>query len=246
MPNVRMVVEYNGSGFHGWQVQPNLRTIQGELRAVLETVLRQPVATVTASGRTDAGVHARGQVVNFTVEQTPDCQQLGYSVSSLMRGELAVLDCKIVPDEFDARRDAVSKQYTYTILNRPNPPVLDKGRVLHVVAPLNIERLSSDAQQIVGEYDCKSFQASGCQAATTTRTIESSKIFTEGDYVYYSVVGNGFLKQMIRIIVGTLLDLERGKLSSRTIAEVIDARDREFAGETAAACGLCLDWVKYQ
>ena len=153
MPNIRLVLEYNGKGFHGWQSQPGLRTIEVELKRALQIVLREEIVTLVASGRTDAGVHARGQVVNFVVSSAPDLERLKRSVSSLLRGEVAVRSADLVPDEFHARKSASSKQYTYTIYHASNPPVLDRGQTWYVGPNLDIAKMQREAASIVGKHD---------------------------------------------------------------------------------------------
>jgi tRNA pseudouridine38-40 synthase len=245
MPNIRLVLEYDGTLFHGWQKQQGLRTVQTALHETLELVLREKIAELRGASRTDVGVHARGQVVNFLVEREPDLTSLKHSVSSLLKGEVAVLDAEIVPDDFNARYGAKCKQYTYAILNRRQPPVLDKNRVWHVSADLDLERMRAAARELVGEHDFRSFQAADCSAQSSVREILESELTGVPPCLCYRVVGTGFLKQMVRTIVGTLVDLGRGKSVCPSMEAILAARDRSKAGMTAPACGLCLDWVKY-
>lgn len=244
MPKIKLIVEYQGAAFHGWQKQPRDRSVQAELEKIASLVLREPVLGLTGSSRTDSGVHAKGQVVHFVVQQTPDLWRLQHAISNLMRGELAVLEATIVEDYFHARRDAICKQYTYTILHRSVPAVLDHGKAWHVPQKLDLPRLAKEAASIVGQHDFRSFQASGCQAKSTVRTIIESEISIKLPYIYYRVVGNGFLKQMVRTLVGTMIAQASGKIEP-TLLELIELKDRRMAGLTAPAHGLCLDWVKY-
>lgn len=246
MPNVRLVLEYDGRRFKGWQAQPNERTIEVELQKALQTVLRVAVHPIWSSGRTDAGVHARRQVVNFRLEEDPDLFRLSHAVSNILRGELAVVAADIVPDDFHARHSAVSKQYSYVILNRAVPPVLDKGRVWHVARALDVERLKADAAVLVGTHDFSSFRGARCTSRTPVKTIFESEITASGQYITYRVVGSGFLKQMVRAIVGTLVNLNRGLLGQATMQSILEARSRQAAGITAPPQGLHLDWVKYE
>lgn len=241
--NIKMVIEYNGSGFHGWQFQPGLRTIQSELEKTISMVLREPVR-VQASGRTDAGVHARAQVVNFECKGEVDLNRLSHSVSNIMRPELSVLSAEFVPLEFNARRDSVSKQYSYQILNRKTPAVLEKGFVWFVACELNIDRMREEAQFVVGEHDFTSFRASGCTARTPVKEIFESEVVADGEHLVYRVVGSGFLKQMVRNIVGTLVGIGKGSVSEN-MGTILEAKDRQRAGVTAPPYGLFLDWVKY-
>ena len=249
MQNIRFVIEYNGAGFHGWQKQPQLRTVQSELQRALEMVLRAKIHGLVAAGRTDAGVHARGQVVSFAVPQPvggeEDLERLAYSVSSVLRGEVSVLSADFVPEDFNACRSALCKQYSYSILQRRSPAVLDSGRVWHLSCPLDIRKMSEEAARLCGEHDFASFRSADCTAKSSIRIIHQSEIEQIGCYVRYRVVANGFLKQMVRNIVGTLVALGRGKSPHGSILEILDARDRRAAAATAPPYGLCLDWVKY-
>lgn len=244
MPNVRLVIEYDGSGFHGWQKQPGVRTIQDELEKIIRLVLREDIPYVMASGRTDAGVHARGQVVNFKTAQVPDLRRLGYSISSILKGEVSVVRADFVPDEFHSCRSTKRKEYRYTILHRDAPAVLDRRFVWHVGGRLDVDRMRDEASSLVGEWDFTSMRASGCESPSAVKRILESELLTDGDYLIYRVVGEGFLKQMVRIIVGTLVEMGRGDITA-AMGEILASRDRRSAGLTAPAQGLCLEWVEY-
>lgn len=245
LTTVKMTLEYNGAAFAGWQEQPGLRTIQGELARVLEVILRCPALELTASGRTDAGVHARGQVVSFkTAADSSELGSLGYGVTSLLRGEVSVLDTTAMPDHFNARFSKHYKQYVYRIFKRLAAPILDKDFVWHVKRPLNIALMSEQSREFIGRHDFSSFRAADCVASNPVRTIYESEIVEHGDEVHYRVVAPGFLKQMVRNIAGTLVGIGMGRLSS-SIPEILDRRDRGCAGVTAPAHGLSLDWVRY-
>ena len=193
MQHVRLTVEYCGTGFHGWQFQPGLRTIQGELTRVLEIVLRTRIERVTASGRTDAGVHARAQVVSFCFDNgnsvTPDMQRMGRAISSIMRGELTVLKAEIVDPNFDARRSPHYKQYSYEIINRSAPIVLLRQRAWHVHRPLDLDKMAQEAAGLKGTFDFSSFRAANCSAEQPVREILSSELHWEGVAITYRVVG---------------------------------------------------------
>ena len=247
MYNVKVTLEYDGSGFHGWQSQPDIRTIQDELQKVIKKVLKgcELCGTVTASGRTDSGVHARGQVCNFHISEETDLERLKHSINGLFKGELAVLDIAYTEKDFNSCRDASSKQYTYTILYRPAPAVLDYGKAWHIGRPLNIELMSKEAAKLEGVHDFQSFRASGCGAKSSIKEVYSSKIIAEPPYLKYVVCGNGFLKQMVRNIVGSLIDVSDQRLEPGDFTELLKLKDRTKAGVTAPAHGLCLDWVRY-
>ena len=246
MPNIRMTIEYDGSGFHGWQRQPALRTIQVEMERVLRVLLREEIPVVHSAGRTDAGVHARGQVVNFNTSTEPDLARLKQGVSSLLRGDVAVLEVERVSDNFHARRSAVCKQYSYRMLNRAAPAVLDKGRVWHIPVHLDLAVMQAEAAAFLGTHDFTSFRAADCTQHSPVKTILESELYAEGPYLIYRVVGEGFLKQMVRIMVGTLVARGKHQHWVRPVREVIEARDRKAAAMSAPAHGLYLDWVRYR
>ena len=240
-----MIIEYDGSHFCGWQEQAHATSVQEELHQTLEVVLREKIKVVHASGRTDAGVHARAQVVNFHVSQTPDLHRLGHAVSSILRGKVSVLSTEIVDDSFHSRRSAKRKQYSYRIINRPMPLVLDQGRGWYVPDRLDIQLMKEQAALLVGEHDFTSFRAANCDAPSSVKLIYESEITESGNSLIYRVVGAGFLKQMVRTIVGTLVGIGRGTLEPKSVLEILALKDRTKAGITAPAWGLYLDWVEY-
>ncbi len=245
MQQVKLIVEYNGSRFHGWQKQPGLRTIQGVLEQTISTVLRSPAGPLHAAGRTDAGVHARGQVVTFKTEQPVDLYRLANGVSHLMKGELTVISAEFVGLDFHPGISSTHKQYSYRILNRATPGVLAAHTMWHIAPPLNFDLMQSDASLLIGTHDFSAFRDSTCTASSTVKTIYKSYLVREGDLITYCVVGSGFLKQMVRNIVGTLTDIGRGRIRNRSFAEILQSRDRRVAGVTAPPHGLTMDWVAY-
>ncbi len=245
MPNIKLIIEYDGSKFHGWQQQPGLRTIQSEMQRVLEVVLREKIAHVQASGRTDEGVHAKRQVCNFRCESMPDLVTLRRSISSILKNEVAVHEAEVVGDRFHSLKDAVAKTYRYTIYNHDVPPVLDNGRVWLVHRNLNIQLMKVSAQALVGSHDFKSFQGAKCGAPDTVKEIFESRIEVKNHYVIFTVTGSGFLKHMVRNIVGTMVDLSSGEGRLMPMAEIIAAKSRAAAGMTAPSWGLCLERVWY-
>ena len=249
MHHVRLIVEYCGTNFHGWQFQPGLRTIQGELTRVLEMVLRTRVERITASGRTDAGVHACAQVVSFCYEGdssiVTEGRRLERAINGILRGDLSVIRAEIVAPTFDARRSTHYKQYRYEIVNRSAPSVLLQKRAWHVHRTLDGAAMAREAGLLVGTHDFTSFRGADCSAESPVREIMESELRCEGDCITYRVVGRGFLKQMVRNIVGTLVDIGRGRLWSNSILEIVGTHDRCRAGVTAPPHGLFLDWVRY-
>jgi tRNA pseudouridine38-40 synthase len=243
--HIKLIVEYDGAGFHGWQKQPNLRTVQSELERALSVICREQAGPLHAAGRTDSGVHARGQVVTFFVDNPPPMHKLVAGVSHLLKGELSVISAEIVPDAFHPGISSTHKQYTYRILNRPAPPVLEARRVWHLVPRLDVARMRKNAQELVGTHDFSSFRDSECCATSRVKTVYEIEVVRTCDLIEIRVVGDGFLKQMVRNIVGTLVDLELSRLQGRTMAEIFASKDRRLAGVTAPAHGLCMEWVSY-
>lgn len=244
MYKVRLLLEYNGAKFAGWQVQPGQRTIQESLQNALSTVLREPIVDLTASGRTDAGVHAIGQVVHFTVRRLDRLIKIQPGISAQIPGEVSVRRTELVPLNFHARYSASSKLYSYRILNRASRPTIQTGFVWHLPMKLNLSRLQEGASSLVGEHDFKSFQCSGGNVKNTVRTVQYARWSCEGELLIFSICGSGFLKQMVRTIVGTLVAHARNELP-HSPREVLQLRNRESAGPTAPAHGLFLERVHY-
>jgi len=243
---IAMVVEYHGSTFSGWQYQPDRRTVQGVLSDALSTVLgKGRVWGVESSGRTDAGVHARGQVVSFcTSREIVDFSRLALSISSLLRGEVSVLRSGIVDFSFNPRKGVLFKEYRYYILNRVAPPTLNSGFVWHVREPLNIDEMNQEAALLIGRNDFSAFRAIGCNSNVVIKEIFSIEIQRDGNVIEIVCRGSGFLKQMVRIIVGTLVDRVKGKLPLN-LHEILQSHNRANSGVTAPAQGLFLHRVKY-
>ena len=245
MPTVKLVIEYDGSGFRGWQQQPDQRTIQEELRRVIGIVTRQKVSPLKASGRTDAGVHARGQVVSFSIEEGVDLDKLARGVSHLLRGEVSVISAEFVSDSFHPGINATHKQYSYRVLNRPTPQVLNAHCTWHIAHVLDVPLMKSESRYLLGQHDFSAFRDSSCTATNPVKTIYDISIVEHQREITFYVIGSGFLKQMVRNIVGTLTDIGRGRMRGLMLKDILESRDRRMAGVTAPAHGLTLDWVSY-
>jgi tRNA pseudouridine38-40 synthase len=242
--NVRLILEYDGTGYHGWQIQPNQLTIQQALEQALETIVGTKVR-VRASGRTDAGVHALGQVANFVSSTEIGLRRLQEGLNALLRPAIVVKKVEAVADSFDARRDARRRFYQYRIWDRPWPSAFHGRYAWHVPSELNIEPMAEAAVCLNGEHDFSSFRAADCDAKHAVRKIFTSFVRRDGDLVLYDIEATAFLRHMVRNIVGTLVLVGRGELSVQTFEEIFQMRDRTRAGATAPAHGLFLMEVKY-
>jgi len=241
----RMSVQYDGGEFAGWQIQPGERTVQGELEAALASLLGEPVR-VQAAGRTDAGVHASAQVVCFRTARETDCDTVRRAINALVGKDLAVRRVDIVDDSFDPRRSASRRSYEYRIWNDRVRSPFWLRYAWHVATPLRLDEMQAAAAHLVGEHDFTSFRAAGCDALHPVRRIFASTLSREdGPLLVYRVSATAFLRHMVRNIVGTLVEVGRGRRTEQSIAELIEARDRNLAGATAPAHGLCLTEVSY-
>ena len=241
---VKLIIEYDGTKFCGWQIQPNGPTIQGTLERALATVLGERVRLL-AAGRTDAGVHARGQVAVFRTTTAPDLGRVSRSINALAGPNIAVLAAEVVPDGFDPRRAARSRLYAYYLLNRRAPSPLWDHRAWHVPYPLDMRAMSEAAALLVGEHDFSSFRDAGCDAEHPVRRVLRSDFTWAGDVIVYHIEATAFLRRMVRTIVGTLVAVGIGALSVEHFQDILLARDRTKAGVTAPAHGLYLMAVCY-
>lgn len=243
--NFKLILEYDGTPYAGWQVQPDSVTIQGELEKALGIILNQRIR-INGSGRTDAGVHARGQVASFRADTDISCSNLKKAVNSLIKGPIVVRECGRVPDAFHARFDAVSKEYHYHILNRPDPAAIGRNYFWHVRQALDTEQMKKCCQLILGEHDFKSFEGAGSPRAHTVRTIYSADVDeAREDRLVIKLAADGFLRFMVRNIVGTLVLSGMSRISPGEFESILKAKDRARAGATAPAHGLFLVRVNY-
>ena len=241
--NVKFLIAYRGTHFHGWQKQAGLRTVQGHLEEVAARVCKHPLA-INGSGRTDAGVHAEGQVANLTTESPIPPHNLGRAINSRLDPDVAILDARAVALEFHPSRSAVAKLYRYRIHHSTRRPARESEFVYHYWVPLDVERMRDAARRIEGEHDFAAFAGAGDQRATTVRTVFRCQVGRAFDEIRIDVSGNGFLYKMVRNIVGTLIEVGRGRWEPGYVDEIIAARDNRPT-PTAPARGLCLQWVRY-
>jgi tRNA pseudouridine38-40 synthase len=244
VPTYRLVVEYDGSGFHGLQYQPALRTVAGELEAALSRIFHEPVK-ITAAGRTDAGVHATGQVVSFSALRDFPVERLVLALNGDTPPDLAVRDAACVADGFSARFDAVERLYDYLIVNRVAPSALWRARAWHVARPIDAERFSAAAAPLLGEHDFAAFCGEPPAGGSTVRELRAIDLEQRGELLRVGVRGNAFLHMMVRVLVGTLVGCATGHRDVTDAQRALEARDRTAAGMTAPAHGLYLAGVRY-
>lgn len=244
MRTIKLTLEYDGTDYVGWQLQPNGRSIQGELEKALETLLKAPTR-VHGSGRTDSGVHALGQVASFTTERTIPLKAFDKGLNSLLPRDIAVLKAEEAEEGFEARKNAKGKLYRYTILNRPMRSPVERRYVWEVFQRLDVEAMIGASRCLLGTHDFAAFRASDCEAKTTVRELRRIDFEREGDRIAISFEASGFMKHMIRNLVGTLVEVGLGKMSVQSVRETLESRERIRAGPTAPGKGLCLVAVRY-
>lgn len=244
--NIKLLVEYDGTNYVGWQRQPKFQgeSIQGLLEESLEKIVCHQVQVIGA-GRTDSGVHALGQVANFFTSSSIPVERLPAAVSSLLPRDIVVRKAREVPEDFHARYSAVEKTYRYTILVGPCRSAFEWRYSYHIPYQLNLEKMYRAAELMVGSHDFSSFCSQGSPVKNFVRTLKECRITNDDRHVNLEVTADGFLYNMVRIIVGTLLEVGRGRWEPEKVMEIIAARDRRLAGPTAPPQGLILVNVKY-
>ena len=249
--NIKLTIEYDGTRLHGWQIQnKNQRTVQGEIEKALRRICKEKIRLI-GSGRTDRGVHALGQVANFKTKSAKPLNVLTNALNANLPEDICILDSEETPENFHAQFSAKSKTYRYTILNREGRGALQRFLCWHYNQKLNLKFMKQEANELLGRKDFKSFQSTDPTKAKrhkkehTIRTIKRIRIFKKDDYLIIEIEANGFLYKMVRNIVGTLLDIGRGKLPKGSMRKILSRKNRYFAGPTAKAKGLTLLRVTY-
>ena len=245
MPRYKLTIEYDGTGLVGWQRQENGLSVQQCLEEAFEKFLQEKVVT-TAAGRTDAGVHALGQVVHVDIKKQYDLKKISGALNFHLKGKnITVVEVKKVSGKFNARHSAKKRTYLYRILNRRSPPALRKDNVWHVPVKLDVAKMKKAAKYLEGKHDFTSFRASVCQAKSPVKTIDKITVQKKGDEIHITVIAKSFLHHMVRNIVGTLQMVGNGKWQPHDVKKALEARDRNAAGPTAPAHGLYFVSVKY-
>jgi tRNA pseudouridine38-40 synthase len=244
MRNIKLTIEYDGTGYHGWQFQPSLETIQGTIEAKLAQITGESVRLV-ASGRTDTGVHALGQVANFKTHSSLDAQSFLRALNSLLPEDIRIKDVEEVDEAFHARFSARGKVYEYRIFNGELPSPFHRHYSWFVPGRLDLESMREAALKLKGRHDFSSFCSAGSDSSSPFREIYDIDVEVRGNLVVIQVEANAFLKQMVRNIVGGLVEVGKGKLTPSQFGDILEARDRRKAGMPASAQGLFLVKVNY-
>jgi tRNA pseudouridine38-40 synthase len=244
MRTIRLTIEYDGSAYSGWQRQPNGLAVQQVVEEALCQLLGQK-PDLRSSGRTDAGVHASGMAAAFKTSASLPLKAFVDGTNRFLPPDIAILEAIEVPVGFKPIGDALAKHYRYTILATTVRSPLRRHHAWHIREELDLDAMQAGAANFVGRHDFAAFRASNCAAKTTLRRIDSVEITREGDTILIDVVGGGFLKNMVRVMVGTLVDIGRRRFAPDHITWLLQDGDRKKAGATAPACGLCLIKVYY-
>jgi len=248
--NYKLTIQYDGTDFHGWQVQNNQRTVQGDFERVL-SLLEDSEVHVAGSGRTDAGVHAEGQVANVKLERTFKPEKLRSAINGNLRSDVRVIEVEEVDEDFHARFSAKGKTYLYRVMNAPVVSPFWARYAHHDARPLDVSKMNEIARFFLGEHDWTAFSNANSDSENKVRTIHGFDIESKWDarskaqMIEFRISGNGFLRYMVRSIVGTMLEVGRGERDPDTVQAAILSSDRELAGVTAPANGLTLLEVQY-
>lgn len=245
MRTLKLTIQYDGTDYVGWQRQPNGVSIQELIEQAIEPIEGRTVLVVGA-GRTDAGVHALGQVASVQLESSIDAASLARALNATLPEDVRVVSAEEVPPDFNARFSATGKVYAYRVWAGPFLPPFERRYFWHVPTSLDIDRMREAARTLVGTHDFSAFRAAGSDAATSQRTIRELRIDVENERLILTIVGNGFLRYMVRAIVGTLVEVGQGRRSVEGVAAALASRDRSHAGPTAPAKGLFLVRVIYE
>ncbi|ARC83710.1 tRNA pseudouridine(38-40) synthase [Clostridium argentinense CDC 2741] len=244
MKNIKLIVEYDGTNYSGWQKQNNNITVQGTLEEILSELTKEKIEIIGCS-RTDSKVHARKYVCNFQTNSTIPSDKFKEALNVKLPCDIAILESSEVPLSFHARYDCIGKKYSYTILERSVKATIDRNFTYQCKYDLDIEKMQEATKHFIGTHDFSAFKNSGSSVKTSIRNITELKVEKLGNYIKIYTSADGFLYNMVRIIVGTLVDVGTNKIKPETIIDIINSKDRSEAGKTAPPQGLCLEEVYY-
>lgn len=245
MRNIKLIIEYDGTNYFGWQKQNNALGIQEVVEKAINKITNEEVELIGAS-RTDAGVHARGFVANFITSSGVPADKFKDAINTKLPSDIVILNSEEVNIEFHSRYHSLGKTYIYSILNRKDPNAIGRNYMHHFKYDLNMKDMSRACEYFIGTHDFESFKNKGSSVKTSVRTISELNISRNNDIIEVRVTADGFLYNMVRIIVGTLLGVGVGKIKPEAIRDIIQSKDRTSAGKSAPAKGLCLKQVYYQ
>ncbi len=243
--NYKLIIAYDGTRYFGWEHQPDRETIQGKLEHVLARMCGVDTVDVIGAGRTDAGVHARAMAAHVRLDTAMTTGEIRDYLNRYLPEDIAVREVKRAGDRFHARYNALGKTYRYTVYAGNSKPVFDRKYMTVVDFSPDVDAMRSAAAYLIGKHDFKSFCGNGRMKKPTVRIVDQIEIRRQKDTLTFTVHGNGFLQNMVRILVGTLLEVGRGAYPPEHVAEILEAKDRRMAGPTAPAGGLCLIKVDY-
>ena len=244
MRNIKLTIEYDGKDFNGWQKQPNKLNIQGTIEQAIKNITGEEVE-LNASGRTDAGVHALGQVANFKTNSQIPIEKFAIAINSRLKKSIIIINAEEVDERFHSRLTCKRKTYRYIINNSIEGSAIYRNLETHIPQKLDINKMEKALKYFEGEHDFKAFKASGTSSKNSVRTIYKTNIYKENNRIYIELTGNGFLYNMVRIIVGTLVEVGLGKIEPEKIQDIIKSKKRENAGKTLPPNGLYLVNVEY-
>ena len=246
MRNIKLVIEYDGKDFNGWQKQPTKLNIQGEIEKAIKQITEEDV-DLTASGRTDAGVHALGQVANFKTNSNIPIEKIPIALNSNLKKSIVIQSAEEVEERFHSRLNCKRKTYRYIINHSKYGTAIYRNLETHIPMKLDIQKMQQAVKYFEGEHDFKAFKASGTSSKSSVRTIYKAEVIDAGnERIYIELTGNGFLYNMVRIIAGTLVEVGMGKIEPKEIKTIIESQKRENAGKTLPPQGLYLVNVEYE
>lgn len=246
MRNIKLTIEYDGKDFNGWQKQPNKLNIQGSIEQAISQITGEEI-DLQASGRTDAGVHALGQVANFKTNSQIPIEKFAIAINTKLKRSIRIIKAEEVDEKFHSRLSCKRKTYRYIINNSEQGTAIYRNLETNIPNHLDEEKMNEAVKYFIGEHDFKAFKASGTSSKSSVRTIYKAEVFEmPNNRIYIELTGNGFLYNMVRIIAGTLVDVGTGKIQPEDIEKIIESKDRSLAGKTLQPNGLYLLNVKYE